>query len=123
MTTESKPREFWIREPKEPRKGALTVATEIKEPWLDQAPQSGSHWLRKPAFKVIEKSFADQLQAEIRAKDELLAEARISLESLVHGIMDLGGTSAQQFSAKKKLFDKMSDSILTLQKLREGKNA
>lgn len=54
MTTQ-KGREFWIREPKDARKGAITVATEVKGQWADYPPLSGAHWLRKPAFKVVEK--------------------------------------------------------------------
>ncbi|AHZ84664.1 hypothetical protein Bb109J_c1974 [Bdellovibrio bacteriovorus] len=56
MTTQEKAREFWIREPVKPRKGAMTIATEIKPPWDLHPPLSGAHWLRKPAFKAIESS-------------------------------------------------------------------
>lgn len=139
MTTESKAREFIAYKRTKSSSWLYYEFSEETDQAIDSiAPDAGNFC----KLRLIEKSAYDeladreekmvkhaaglreklnQLQAELAKKDELLAEARISLESLVHGIMDLGGTSAQQFSAKKKLFDKMSDSILTLQKLREGK--
>ena len=65
MSDQSGVREFWIREPKEPRKGSCIVATEVKSPWEAQAPQASSHWLKKPAFKVIEKSAFDSVVKDL----------------------------------------------------------
>lgn len=60
---------------------------------------------------VIEKSYADQLQSELKAKDELLRECEETLQSISH--------LKEGFEEDNYQAIKWADQLL--QKLREGK--
>jgi hypothetical protein len=61
-----KVREWWLREPKEGRRGSIIVATPVAYPYDVFPPMSGSYWLRKNAFKVVSRDDLQPLFDELK---------------------------------------------------------
>ena len=84
--------------------------SKAREFWLDMQDDPYSEdeiWTYKPRHRndlihVIEKSAYDQLQSELKAKDELLRECEKALEHYANKRISEGGTARAYFEKWKK---------------------
>lgn len=133
--TESKPREFCKHNIHESHycgscnrdainklQSELATLRQVKSSMSDVMDQKDREIEALKAREIAHLALIQDSRKRIKSKDELLAKSKEQLEVLIHSFMDLRvADGPKKFVILRSIDDKISDALMVLKKLREGK--